>query len=141
MEKKVHEFMVWQQDSLLYYSDFTNRLHDYQELANSHRIQNCEGLSKSLGAFIKQIHPQQSTEFKHFRTKEYQFNLLETINGVKFILVSSVRPDEEHLDKTMKKIYEAYIELVKRNYLYKHGDIINNPKFDAAIREILFSSK
>ena len=109
MDKKAYEFMIWQQENLIYYNDFTNTAYDYEELRNTHRIQNCQGLSISLSALIKQIHPDRKTQFKNFRTREYQFNLLDTLNGLKFILITSVRPEEDNLDIVMKKIYEGYV--------------------------------
>lgn len=69
MDKKIYELMIWQQDKLIYYNDFVNKNQDYEGLANSHRIQNCYGLSMSIGALIKQIHPNRTTQFKNFRTR------------------------------------------------------------------------
>lgn len=69
MDKKTHELMIWQQDKLIYYNDFMNKDPDYETLANSHRIQNCQGLSLSIAALVKQIHPDRMTQFKNFRTR------------------------------------------------------------------------
>jgi hypothetical protein len=113
--------MIWQQDKLIYYNDFVNKNFDYEALSNTHRIQNCQGLSLSIGALVKQIHPDRTTQFKNFRTREYQFNLYETLNGLKIILITSVRTDDDGVDGQMVKIYQAYIDYVKRNYLYQHG--------------------
>lgn len=131
--------MVWQQDNLIYYNDFVNKFPNYEVLKATHRIQNCHGLSLSIGALVHQIHPDNATQFRNFRTKEYQFNLLELPNGLKFILITSVRPDEDDIDSQMGRIHKAYLDLVKRNYFYQHGSTISNPKFDQAVTEILFS--
>ena len=101
--------MIWQQDNLIYYNDFLNKHPDYEGLKESHRIQNCHGLSLSIAALIKQIHPDITTQFRNFRTREYQFNLLELPNGLKFILVTSVRPDDEDLDSVIHRIHHAYV--------------------------------
>jgi hypothetical protein len=37
----------------------------------------------------------------------------------------------------MDRIHKAYISLVKRNYLYQHGDTIKIASFDSAVSEIL----
>ena len=39
----------------------------------------------------------------------------------------------------MEHIHKAYVDLVKRNYLYKQGGIIEMPKFDQAVTSILFT--
>lgn len=67
---------------------------------------------------MKQIHPDRTTQFKNFKTREYQFNLFETLNGVKIILITSVRAEDDGIDSQIEKIYQAYIDYVKRNYLY-----------------------
>jgi hypothetical protein len=38
----------------------------------------------------------------------------------------------------MDKIHKAYINLVKRNYMYQHGDVIKITNFDSAVSDILF---
>jgi hypothetical protein len=72
------------------------------------------------------------------------------------IMITSVRPDDERrgeeqtkdkrmegqmkerkVDEQMRDIHKAYIELVKRSYMYQHGDIIKNPLFDEAVKDIL----
>lgn len=138
MDKRIYELMIWQQDKLIYYNDFTTKNPDYETLANTHRIQNCHGVSLSIGALIKQIHPDRTTQFKNFRTREYQYNLFETLNGLKIIMITSVRSDDDGVDLLMERVYRAYIDLVKRNYLYQHGDIIRIAAFDDGVLEILF---
>lgn len=121
MDRKIYELMIWQQDKLIYYNDFLNKNPNYEELWNTHRIQNCQGLSLSIGALVKQIHPDRATQFKNFKTREYQFNLYECLNNLKIILITSVRTDDDGVDVQMEKIYRAYIDFVKRNYLYQHA--------------------
>lgn len=121
MDRKIYELMIWQQDKLIYYNDFLNKNPNYEELSNTHRIQNCQGLSLSIGALVKQIHPDRATQFKNFKTREYQFNLYECLNNLKIILITSVRTDDDGVDVQMEKIYRAYIDFVKRNYLYQHA--------------------
>lgn len=135
---RIYELMIWNQDKLIYYNNFSGKGPDYEKLEKDHRIQNCQGLSVSIGALIKQIHPDRTTQFKNFRTREYQFNLLECVNGLKLIVISSVRPDDDGIEHSIEKVYKAYIELVKRNYLYQHGEIIRMPVFDQAVSDILF---
>lgn len=93
----------------------------------------------SICALIKQIYPDNATQFRNFKTKEYQYNLFETVNGLKIILLSSVlsRTEDDEIENYLNKIYQSYIELVKRNYLYKHGSAIRNEKFDQAILAIV----
>lgn len=93
----------------------------------------------SITALVKQIHPDQKTQFKNFRTREYQFNLYESINGLKIILITSVRTNDDDVGFQIERIYKAYIDYVKRNYMYQHGDIIKLPLFDEAVAEILFA--
>lgn len=52
-----------------------------------------------------------------------------------------MRTDDDGVDGQMEKIYRAYIDFVKRNYLYQHADIIRIPRFEEAIAEILFPKK
>lgn len=141
MDRKIYQLMIWQQDKLIYYNDFLNKNPNYEELSNTHRIQNCQGLSLSIGALVKQIHPDRATQFKNFKTREYQFNLYECLNNLKIILITSVRTDDDGVDVQMEKIYRAYIDFVKRNYLYQHAQIIRIPRFEEAISEILFPKK
>jgi hypothetical protein len=67
--------MIWQQDRLLYYNDFTSNPPNYEELTKSHRILNCEGISRTITTLVKQFHPDETTQFKNYKTREYQFNL------------------------------------------------------------------
>ena len=60
------------------------------------------------------------------------------MNGLKIILITSVRTDDDGVDLQMEKIYKAFVDYVKRNYLYKHGDIIRISRFEESIMEILF---
>lgn len=129
MDKRIYELMIWQQDKLIYYNDFTGKTPDYQALSTSHRLQNVHGLSLSIAALIKQIHPDRSTQFKNFRTREYQYNLYETLNGLKIILITSVRTDEDGVDYQMERVYRAYLDFVKRNYLYEHGGVVAGAGF------------
>ena len=46
--------------------------------------------------------------------------MLETPNGIKLLLVTSVRADSAP-DNALNNLYDLYINLVKRNYLYKSG--------------------
>jgi len=46
-----------------------------------------------MSHFVRILHPNIKTQAKNFKTKEYQLSLLETPNGVKFVLVTSVRGD------------------------------------------------
>jgi len=60
------------------------------------------------------------------------------LNGVKIILLSSVRNEDDGIDGQMEKIFHAYIDHVKRNYLYEQGQIIKIQSFEDAVMEILF---
>lgn len=53
-------------------------------------------------------------------------------------MITSVRSDDDGVDLLMERVYRAYIDLVKRNYLYQHGDIIRIAAFDDGVLEILF---
>ena len=46
-----------------------------------------------MSHFIRILHPNIKTQAKNFKTKEYQLSMLETLNGIKLLLVTSVRPD------------------------------------------------
>lgn len=62
--------------------------------------------------------------------------MLELANGVKFILVTSVMNDNNP-DDALGKLYENYLNNVKRNYLYRPGQLIKVVKFDEEVRKIL----
>lgn len=62
--------------------------------------------------------------------------MLELANGVKFILVTSVMNDNSP-DEALNRLYENYLNNVKRNYLYRPGDLIKVIKFDEEVRKIL----
>ena len=136
MVNKVFELQIYQQAELIYYTDLHIEDPNYEIIRNQHRIQLCYGVSESTLAFIKKIHPDKKTQMKSFRTKEYQYNLLDTINGVRFILLTSLLP-EKQVDVAMKNLYDAYINYVKRNYMYKHGNIIRISKFNVEVHKIL----
>lgn len=46
--------------------------------------------------------------------------MLETPNSLKFVLVTTVR-DDKGPEAALNNLYEQYINLVKKNYLYKVG--------------------
>ena len=58
---------------------------------------------------------------------------------MKIILITSVRTNDDDVGFQIEKIYKAYLDFVKRNYMYQHGDIIKIPLFDEAVGEILFA--
>ena len=55
--------------------------------------------------------------------------MMETPNGLKLILVTSVRNDNNP-ELVLNNIYENYINLVKKNYLYKVGEPIKVSRFE-----------
>jgi hypothetical protein len=95
MEKRVYEFLIFQDKTLIYYLDpqqFEKEI-NYAELQNSHRIRNLESTSATVSHFIRILHPNRKTQVRNFKTREYQLSLLETSNGVKLVLITSVRSD------------------------------------------------
>lgn len=54
--------------------------------------------------------------------------MFETPNGVKLVLVTSVRHDSAP-ENALNTLFEHYINLVKKNYLYKPGEPIRVAKF------------
>jgi len=95
MEQKVYEILIFQDEELIFYYDPLNTISEpnYKELQELHRIQNLVGVSKSINALIKQIYPSEKTMFRNFKTKEYQFNQYDTVNGLKIIAITSIRSD------------------------------------------------
>lgn len=55
--------------------------------------------------------------FRNFKTKEYQFNQYDTPNDLKIIAITSIRSDDK-VETLLKDVYEAYINYVKKNYLF-----------------------
>lgn len=64
--------------------------------------------------------------------------MFETPNGVKLVLVTSVRPDAGP-ETALNTLFEHYINLVKKNYLYKPGQPIRVAKFEEEVRKVLKS--
>lgn len=85
---------------------------------------------------MRTLHPNIKTQTKNFKTKEYQLSLIETANGAKLILVTSVQFDNSG-EETLGRLYECYLNLVKKNYLYKTGEIVRVGRFDEEVRKIL----
>ena len=138
MEKRVYEFMIFQDKHLLYYNEpheFDKEI-DYQQLETSHRIRNLESTSATMSHFIRILHPDIKTYARNFKTKEYQLSMLQTPNGIKLVLVTSVRSDSAP-DSALNSLYEHYISLVKKNYLYKVGEPIKVARFEEEVRKIL----
>lgn len=138
MEKRVYEFMIFQDKRLIYYIDpqqFDKTI-DYSLLQQSHRIQNLYSTADMMSHCVKRLHPNKKTQPKNFKTREYQFSLLETPNGVKFVLLTSVRSDGLP-DMALSNLFEGYINLVKKNYMYKAGELVRVGKFDEEVRRIL----
>jgi hypothetical protein len=61
---------------------------------------------------------------------------LDTINGMKFVLICTIRSDESG-ENALNSIYELYINYVKKNYMYKPGETIKIEKFDEEVRKVL----
>lgn len=89
-----------------------------------------------MSHFIRILHPNIKTQAKNFKTKEYQLSLLETANGLKFVLVTSVLFDNAP-EEALNRLYENYLNLVKRNYLYRPGELVRVVKFEEEVRRIL----
>ena len=71
LDKKVYEFMIFQDKTLIYYTDpqqFDKQV-IYKDLQNSHRIRNLESTSATMIHFIKILHPNAKTQAKNFKTK------------------------------------------------------------------------
>lgn len=66
--------------------------------------------------------------FKSFKTNQYKFNMFETGNDLRFIIFSNLKEDIDYTS-TFQKLWDCYIESVKKNYLYEQDEIINIPKF------------
>lgn len=138
MEKRVYEFMIFQDKTLVYYIDpqqFDKEV-NYPDLQNSHRIRNMESTSATLSHYMRILHPSIKTQAKSMKTREYQLSLLETVNLVKFVLVTSVRTDNAP-ELALNSIYDHYINHVKKNYLYKVGDLIRVNRFEEEVRKVL----
>lgn len=138
MEKRVYEFLIFQDKALIYYIDpqqFEKEV-NYAELQASHRIRNLESTSATMSHFIRILHPNIKTQAKNFKTKEYQLSLLETANGLKFVLVTSVLFDNAP-EEALNRLYENYLNLVKRNYLYRPGELVRVVRFEEEVRRIL----
>lgn len=89
-----------------------------------------------MSHFIRILHPNVKTQAKNFKTKEYQLSLYETPNQVKLVLVTSVRNDNGP-EQALASLYDAYINLAKRNYLYKCGEPLKVSRFEEEVRKIL----
>jgi hypothetical protein len=89
-----------------------------------------------MSHFIRILHPDIKTQAKNFKTKEYQLSLLETPNGIKFVLVTSVRADNSP-EAALNALYEHYINHVKKNYLYRVGEPIKVTRFEEEVRKTL----
>jgi hypothetical protein len=140
MDKRVYEFLIFQDKTLIYYIDpqqFEKEV-NYSELQNSHRIRNLESTSATMSHFIRILHPSIKTQAKNFKTKEYQLSLLETANNVKFVLVTSVQTQNDNAsEEALTRLYDNYINLVKRNYLYRPGELVRVARFEEEVRKIL----
>jgi hypothetical protein len=91
-----------------------------------------------MSHFIRILHPSIKTQAKNFKTKEYQLSLLETANNVKFVLVTSVQTQNDNAsEEALTRLYDNYINLVKRNYLYRPGELVRVARFEEEVRKIL----
>lgn len=95
-----------------------------------------ESTSATLSHYVRILHPSIKTQAKSLKTREYQLSLLETVNLVKFVLVTSVRSDNAP-ELALNNLYEHYINHVKKNYLYKVGELIRVPRFEEEVRRLL----
>jgi len=95
-----------------------------------------ESTSATLSHYIRILHPSIKTQAKSMKTREYQLSLLETVNLVKFVLVTSVRTDNAP-ELALNSLYDHYINNVKKNYLYKVGDLIRVSRFEEEVRKVL----
>ena len=71
MDKRVYEFMIFQDKKLIYYiepHEFDKKI-DYSSLESSHRIRNLESTSATMSHFIRILHPNIKTQAKNFKTK------------------------------------------------------------------------
>jgi hypothetical protein len=71
MEKRVYEFMIFQDKSLVYYIDpqqFEKEV-NYADLQNSHRIRNMESTSATLSHYMRILHPSIKTQAKSMKTR------------------------------------------------------------------------
>lgn len=138
MDKRVYEFLIFQDKTLVYYIDpqqFEKEV-NYAELQNSHRIRNLESTSATISHYVRILHPSSKTQARNLKTREYQLSLYETANNVKFVLITNVRPDNS-AELALNSLYDLYLNHVKRNYLYKVGDLIKVAKFEEEVRKVL----
>ncbi len=74
--------------------------------------------------------------FRNFKTREYQFNQYDTVNGLKVIAITSIRADEK-AEAVLKEVYEAYLNFVKKNYLFTVGEIIDVRAFKEKVGDVV----
>ncbi|KAM3144316.1 hypothetical protein pb186bvf_003480 [Paramecium bursaria] len=137
----VYELLIFQGfKNLVFYWDFnkgivTNKS-EIQDLLKSNRIQNIYGVSEGLKGFAQAFASEPISNFRYFTTNYFKYTIYEMCSGVKVILLSQVADLFDYSD-ILKDIYhKCYLEIIKRNPFYKHGDPLDNPLFVDKIQEL-----
>ena len=103
-----------------------------------HRVKNISGIAQALRNVVEKLTPTPILTFRNFVTNKFKYNIYELPTGLKFILISVA--DSIDYTEILQRIYhEAYVEIIKRNVLYKVDTVIDNQLFRAKLRDILFS--
>jgi hypothetical protein len=56
--------------------------------------------------------------FKCFKTNQYKYNMFETVNELRFIILSSIKDDSIDFTNVFQQLFGFYIDYVKKNFLY-----------------------
>lgn len=135
------ELLIFQgYKNLVFYWDFNKGMittkPEMQELIKMNRIQNIYGVSEGLKGFSQAFSSEPITNFRYFTTNYFKYSIFEMCSGVKIILLSQTT-DLYDYQEILKDVYhKCYLELVKRNPFYKHGDPLDSAFFIEKITEL-----
>jgi len=133
MDKKmVNMLYIFNRNGCLYYQEWHR-----PNAAQTDDDKLMFGLIFSLKSFVQKIDPingnnSQGCIFYNFRTNTYRLSFLETVSGIKLILVSDSRSGD--MREALRYIYNnIYIEYVVKNPLMKPGQPFKCENFKAAL--------
>ncbi|CAD8071158.1 unnamed protein product [Paramecium primaurelia] len=139
-QDNLFELIIFQgYKNLVFYWNFAkgivNTKAEIQDLLKQNRIQNIYGVSEGLKGFSQAFSSEPITNFRYFLTNYFKFTIYEMCSGVKIILLSNIS-DQTDYSETLKEVYTNYLEIIKRNPFYVHGEPLDNPLFIEKITDI-----
>lgn len=109
---------------------------DISDLLKQNRIQNIYGVSEGLKGFSQAFSSEPITNFRYFLTNYFKYSIFEMCSGVKIILLSNMNDSLDYSEVLKDVYYKCYLEVIKRNPFYNHGEPLDNVFFIEKITEL-----